>query len=191
METTDYSYLVKGWDEETSIKFTEDQRKQAVDIWAGIYNEYCKLTSNNKALLFYSTSKRLLYLETRKAIGAKLLTQLLMRDMDKETFLSYIETLRMWEFPYKGEEKTLEQLEEIGRMLRAADNEIGLKKDELKKMRETGEPIPLEKQVVQVEQALGRNLVDPRKTSVVKWVFLLGEVKSITEARLKQARKNR
>lgn len=191
METSDYSYLVREWDEESPIEFSESERLEAAKIWGGIYNEYCGLTENNKALRYYSLSKRLLYLETRREVCGRLLTQMVMRKMERKTFKAYADQLREWELPYQGDKFDIAQLEEMDRHLRASENEIGLKRDELEKMKSSGEAMPLEKQVVQVEQALGRNLIDTRKTTVVKWVYLMDEVKSVTEARIKAAKRTK
>lgn len=188
MEKSDYSYLVMGWDEYTDIKF---DREEAVKIWGGIYNEYCKLTSNNKALRFYSLTHRLIYLETRKEIGRRLLSQLILRDMNKETFDEYIGALKDWDFPYSKEKRDIGELEKMSRLLRAADNEIGIIMAKLKDMKEVSEEIPFEKQVIKLEQALGRNSIDPRETSVKKWIYMMQEVKEINEQRLKQAQKNK
>jgi len=188
MEKSDYSYLVRGWDEYSEIKF---DREEAVKIWGGIYNEYSKLTSNNKIIRFYALTKKLIYLETRKEIGGRLLSQLILREMDKETFGEYVQALKDWGFPYSKKERNLDELEKMSRLLRAADNEIAITKEKIKDMREVSEEIPFEKQVVKLEQALGRNSVNPRETSVKKWVYMMQEISEINEQRRLQAQKNK
>ena len=54
-------------------------------------------------------------------------------------------------------------------------------------MIETEEYVPFEKELVSVEQALGRNEVDPKKTSVTKWIFMIEKIKEIIEQQRKQS----
>jgi len=57
METSDYSYLIKNWNESDKIIFNRDE---VAKILAGLYNDYCVLTNNNKSLLYYRVSQRLM-----------------------------------------------------------------------------------------------------------------------------------
>lgn len=187
METGNYCFLVKDWNEENEI---EINKEEALSIWGGIYNEYCKLTSNNKAIEYYRTSQSIAYLETRREVVGRILVQLTMRTMKPEIFKEYIETIRRFDFVYEGDLPDVKKLEDLSRQIRAANNEIELLKDTLQKLVSTGEGLPFEKELVKVEQALGRNIIDPRTTSVKKWVYLLEEIKEIVEQRRQQAAKN-
>ena len=62
LETNDYSYLIVGFDGYDKLEFDE---KKADELWGNIYEEYCKLTKNNKSLLYFSIFQELLYLKTR------------------------------------------------------------------------------------------------------------------------------
>ena len=188
METSDYSYLVVGWNEYDKLTIDRDK---AVEKWGQIYNDYCKLTSNNKAIAYYRNSQRLLFLETRQEVCGKMLVQMAMRDMRPEMFLKYIEVLRSFDIPYSTDEKNLRDMEDAVMFLKASKNNIELLRHEIKTMVETGEHIPFEKELVSVEQALGRNEVDPRKTSVKKWVYMIEEIKRMAENQMKQKNKIR
>lgn len=187
MQTSEHGYLVVGW-EYGEVKLDQEEVDR---VWGGIYNEYCTLTSNNKAITYYRSVQRLMYLRTRKEIGARILIQISIRNMKPKIFIGYVDALRDWDFKYEGEKRDQNKIKDLGRQIRACDNEIGLLQDKLSRMVESGEGMPFEKELVKVEQALGRNAIDPRKTSVKKWVFLLDEIKEINQQRRKQMAKNR
>jgi hypothetical protein len=186
METSNYSYLVIDWD--GFEKLTIDQEK-AVERWGQIYNEYCRLTSNNKAIAYYRNRQRLLWLETRFVVCGKMLVQMAMRNMRAEMFLGYINVLRDFKVPYPKDVKDIECIENAGRFLKATKNQIELLRDEIEKMTETGEYVPFEKEVVDVEHALGKNEIDTKKTSVSKWIQLINKIKEIVEQQRKQSLK--
>lgn len=188
METGNYCYMVTSWDEQSEIKFDRDK---AVERWGQIYNEYCKLTSNNRAIMYYRKAQELIFLETRNEVCGKMMVQMSMRNMKHEIFLDYINVLRSFKIPYEKDVKDLKCMENAARFLKASKNNIDLLRDELEKMVEKGEHTPFEKELVSVEQALGRNEVDPRKTSVTKWVFMIEKIKEMVEQQRKQAAKRR
>lgn len=183
MQTSDYRFLIKEWDEESDVKFYRDE---AAKIWAGLYNEYCTLSNNNNVLEYYRVAQRLMYCETRKFVGQTVLSQIAMRKMKSSVFEKYLEKLKSWGFNYISETRNEKAVKDLERQIRACDNEIGLKRDTLDKLRQKGEPMTLEEQTVKVEQALGRNMVDPRETSVLKWHYMMKEINAINDAKRKQ-----
>ncbi len=188
METSNYAYLVKGWDEHTDVVLDKDKM---AGIWVDIYKEYCVLTNNNKALQYYRKKGRLFYLEMKKLVVGRLLLQLSVNDLDEDSQKVIIDEIREWKFDYAPNIKDTTAIENVLRLLRVQDNEIGLLKSSLKELEEKGDDIPLIKQVVKVEQLLGRTEIDPRKTSVEKWVYMMDEIKEITAQRLKEINKSR
>jgi len=100
--------------------------------------------------------------------------------------MAYKQRLELWQFNYVSDKQNEKGLSDLERQIRACDNEIGLKRDELEKMKEKGVSMTLEQQVVKAEQALGRNMVDPRAISVVKWHYMMKEIEAITDAKRKE-----
>jgi len=96
MEESNYSYLVMNWD---GFEKMEIDQEKAIHVWSEIYNEYCKLTSNNKSILYYKNRQRLLYMETRIVVCGKMLVQMAIRNMRDEMFLEYIKVLRSYDVP--------------------------------------------------------------------------------------------
>lgn len=186
METSDYSYLVVDWDESEKI---EINRELAVERWGQIYNEYCKLTSNNKALMYYKNAQRLIFLETRQEVCGKMLVQMAMRKMREEMFLEYIKVLRNFQIPYEKDVMDIQCMNNALSFLKGAKNQIELLRNEIEQMVEKGEHVPFEKELVSVEQALGRNEIDPKKTSVKKWIYLIEQIKEMVEQKRKSMAK--
>lgn len=187
MSTGNYAYMVIGWDEYSEIEY---DKEEAIKIFGGIYNEYCKLTANNNAIRYYRTVQRLSYLKMRREVAARILVQITMRKMKQKIFMGYIESLKSFGFKYEHEKWDLNGIESLSRQLRASANEIGLLENEIKEITTTGEYVPFEKEVVQVEQALGRNMIDPKSTTVAKWWYMIEQIREISEHRKKQMAKH-
>lgn len=184
VENNNYMWLVVGYDGYDDIK--DFDVEIARELWNGIYNQYCKLSDNTTAILYYQTLTELGYLKVRKHHVNILLDQLSMGKTDEITAM-YIDALSRWRF-YINKRNPLEmELKKMQRQLRAANNKIGLMEDELKQMREDdAEPMSLVKQAVRIEQTLNRNNIDTRKTTVEKWLAMYDEVKLINEMRSKK-----
>ncbi len=149
------------------------------------------MTNNNKAVQYSRKKGRLFNLETKRFVEGRLLLQLSVNDLDEDSQKVIIDEIREWKFDYAPNIKDTTAIENVLRLLRVQDNEIGLLKSSLKELEEKGDDIPLIKQVVKVEQLLGRTEIDPRKTSVEKWVYMMDEIKEITAQRLKEINKSR
>ena len=187
METGNYAYLTWEWDEYSEVHYN---REEAIKVWGGIYNEYCSLTNNTKAIHFYRDNQRLAFLHLKKETGSRILTQIVIRDMKPSTLKGYIDALRNLGFKYDGYEKAHEKIKDLDRQLRAMNNQIELLSDSIEKRKTTGEAVPFEKEVVKVEQALGRNVVNPKTTSTEKWIYLIQEIREMNEQRRKQLAKH-
>lgn len=181
METGNYAYLIKGWDEFSDVKIEE----KAVDLWQNIYEEYCDLTNDNTSLLYYKTLHRITWLKTRFFVCHKIILELFSREMRDEIFNEYIDSLKKWGFKYPYDKLNLKGLKDLSKQIEFTKNEIGLKESELKSYKQ-GKSIPLIKQVVLAEQALGKNVIDPKETSVMKWVYYMETVREVNKERQKQ-----
>ncbi len=186
METGNYAYLTMGWDEYSEVHY---DKEEAIKVWGGIYNEYCTLTNNTKAIQFYRDNQRLAFLHLKKETGSRILTQIALREMKEKTLKGYIDALRNLGFKYDVYEKTPEKIKDLDRQLRAMNNQIDLLADSIEKMKAKGEAVSFSKEIVKVEQALGRNVVDPKTTSTEKWVYLIQEIRELNEQRRKQLSK--
>lgn len=184
LETGDYNYLAI---EEENIVDSFD-REVLSKTWAKIYEEYCKLTKDNRALEYYRLKGDLIYLETRKQIVSKLFSQIAIRNMPREIFMSYIEEIKQWGFKYRKKRKVLEDMEDLGRQIKATSNRINISIAKLESFETGDKPVPLEKQVVGVEYALGKNCIDTKKTSVTKWVYMFDKIKEINKSRARKVK---
>lgn len=176
LETNDYRYLVKGWDEDEEIAIDQDKAKKK---WEAIYEEYCKLSEDNKALLYFAVFSELLYLETRFQVVAMLIQQLIKRSDDKEAVALYAEELKAWKYRINLNNPIDGEIQRLHRQLKQSKNKIRLKKDELEgfKPEKGEEPMSLTEQVVSLELALGKNEINPRTTTVEKFVVMIQKLK--------------
>lgn len=180
LDTDNLAYMVFGWDEYEEIEF---DKEDSLKLWKEIYNEYTLLTDDNKTIMYYQLILFISRLETKRYVVSKLIEMMLPNDMEEETLKLYIATLREWNYKINPKEPLQEELLKILRDLRAMENRIRLKKNELDSYKEEGSKMTLVQQVVKLERALEKNNIDPRKTSVEKWVMMLREVSEINKAR--------
>jgi len=187
LETNNYAYLVVGFDEYEKININE---KEASDVWNLIYEEYCKLTEDNKSLLYFAIFQELLYLKTRFEVATTLLKQLSNGIDDKTVVLKYINALRVWKYKINKDKPLDEELDRMVNQLKASTNKIQIKQSELEDLNvNNSDKLSLIEQVVKLELALGKNEIDIKKTVVSKYIALFKEVKLINEARSKQNNK--
>ena len=191
LEANDFRYIVMGWDgyEQLPKEFSEDTAKEH---WAVIYEEYCKLSSDTKSLMYFAIACELLYLETRFEVAHRLIKQLILRKDVPEAVVLYIDALRTCNYKINPKVDLDEEIERIVVQLKQSQNKINLKKNELETFKpEEGdsEPMSLTEQMVKLEQALGRNEINPKKTSIEKFVAMIKEVKEINEHKAKMNKK--
>jgi len=171
-ETNDYRHLVVGWDEFEEIEIDQEE---ANDIWHEIYNEYIVLSDDNKISMYYITLSELSYLKMRKYTVSKLLGRL-MNIEDKKVIDDYISELKEWKFRINKNKPLKDEMIRMYTQLRATENKISLKEEELKNYKTEGEVVSLIEQVVKLENATGRNIIDPKITSVAKWLMIIKNV---------------
>ena len=187
LETNNYSYLIVGFDDYEPIEFDE---KEADELWGNIYEEYCRLTKNNKSLLYFAVFQELLYLKTRYQVARILLMQLSNGNNSEEFVLECIEKLREWKYKIDKEKPLKDELQRMIHQLKVSENKIQIKKSELEDLNvDEGEKLSLIEQNVKLELALGKNKINTKKTSVSEHVALFNEVHLLNEARRKQNNK--
>jgi hypothetical protein len=187
LETNNYSYLIVGFDDYKEVKFDE---KEADELWGNIYEEYCRLTKNNKSLLYFAIFQELLYLRTRYQVARILLMQLSNSNNKEEFVLDCIERLREWKYKIDKEKPLKDELARMIHQLKVSENKIQIKQSELEDLKvDEGEKLSLIEQNVKLELALGKNKINTKKTSVSEHVALFNEVHLLNEARRKQNNK--
>jgi uncharacterized protein YjiS (DUF1127 family) len=186
METGNYEFLAK----EPYSNFVLDiGRDKLEEVWGAIYKEYCELTNDNRALEYYRLKSELIYLETRRQVVGKLFSQIAMRNMPREVFMKYIEEIRSWKFKYRKNRKALSEMEDLGRQIKTTGNRISMVRAKIESFQTGSNPVPLEMQVLNVEQALGKNSIDIENTSVVRWIYMIEKIKKIATERNKKAKR--
>jgi hypothetical protein len=176
--------MVYGWDEFSEVEFDKDE---ALKLWKEIYSEYTLLTDDNKTVMYYQLILLISGLETKRYVVSKLIEQILPNDKDEETLKLYLAALKEWNYKINPEVPLHEECLRILRDLRAMENRIRLKRNELESYKTEGEKMTLTQQVVKLERALEKNNIDPRTTSVEKWLMMLKEVGEMNKARKNKA----
>lgn len=190
LETGDYTLLLK---EPVETEDPEEQdyiEKELNEAWNEVYEEYCKLAEDNASLMYFLICNELLYLKTRRRFGTVLLNSLIRR-RDSASMMDYIDELARWKFVIDKEKPFEAEVAKVKRLLRAAKNKIRLKEDELEKYKENDgeEKMSLVQQVLKVELALGKNEIDPKTTSVERWIAMIKEISLKNEAMRKIRRR--
>lgn len=187
LETNNYAYLVYGWDEYKKVKFND---AHCEELWSNIYEEYCKLSSDNTSLLYYATYLELRHLEIRYHIVSTLLGIMVNGTVlhDKKARKVYIEALRKWNYNIDPNAFIMGEIERMYINLKFSKNKIDLKKDELESFDiDNEEKQTFMQQVVGLEMAMEKNEINTKTTSVLKWVTMILMLKERNEQRRKKA----
>lgn len=183
LDKKDFSYLVVDYNAYDKIEPNEE----LISLWENIYEEYLRLSKNNTMLLYYETVSELLYLESRYEVAMTLLQQISMGRMDKNMLNAYVLELNRWNYILDIKKPLKDELNRLTMQLKQSENKIRLKQSIKKELEDGNKEIPmtLVEQQVKLEQSLSRNEIDTKKTSVLKWIQLIKEVKFINEERIK------
>lgn len=183
LDKKDFSYLVVDYNAYDKIEPNEE----LISLWENIYEEYLRLSKNNTMLLYYETVSELLYLESRYEVAMTLLQQISMGRMDKNMLNAYVLELNKWNYILDIKKPLKDELNRLTMQLKQSENKIRLKQSIKKELEDGNKEIPmtLVEQQVKLEQSLSRNEIDTKKTSVLKWIQLIKEVKFINEERIK------
>ena len=193
LSTNNLRYLIIGQDE-----YADDFEDLAIDenlaseYWASIYDEYCKLSEDNKSLMYFGLCSELLYLETRFKMASMLLGQLIKRlDAGQEVIELYLVELDGWNYKIKRDKPIAEEINRMFTQLKQSQNKIRLKTDEVEgyKPSDDDEPMSLMQQVLRLEVAIPKERIDPKETSVERWVGMIQNLKESNESKAKNVRK--
>ena len=121
-----------------------------------------------------------------------LLGQLIKRlDAPKEVIELYLKELDGWGYKINREKNITEQINLMFVKLKQSQNKIRLKTDEVEsyKPEDDDEPMTLMDQVIALELALGKNKIEPKETSVERWVGMIKNLKQTNESKARNVRK--
>lgn len=172
-ETNDFRYMVIGWNGFDEIEFNEEEAQKN---WHEIYNEYAILSDDNKTILYYRT---LIGLNDLKAIHYVVgeLINLLPTLRSEKSMNLFLDELKEYGFKTNRDLPFAEQIKQVQGLHRFHTNKVELMQNEFESLKDVSEKQPLMKQVVKLERALKRDLIDPKTTTVEKWQYLIEELK--------------
>jgi len=165
-----YGWMFVGYDGFEDV----DVPESILNAWEDIYNEFIVISDDQTLTLYYELVNDVLYLSRRYEIVLELLKTLAKGQISESLKQDYILELRQWGFKIDKNKDLSKELDKKIRQLRASENRINLKKFELENLTgESKKSMSLVEQTVRLEQGLDRDLIDTKKTSASKWVFLL------------------
>ena len=180
LETNNYAWLVVGYDGYDKVDIDE---KEASEIWEEIYYEYCKLTEDNKSLLYFAVVQELVYLKTRYEVASTLLRQLEYGIEDEIVRIKYFNALREWKYVIDKNKPLESELQRMYIQLNQSTNKINTKQSELESLKvDDSEKLTIIEQTVKLELALDKNEIDLKRTVVSKYVAMFKEVRLKNEA---------
>jgi hypothetical protein len=180
LETNNYAWLVVGYDGYDKVDIDE---KEASEIWEEIYYEYCKLTEDNKSLLYFAVVQELVYLKTRYEVASTLLRQLEYGIEDEIVRIKYFNALREWKYVIDKNKPLESELQRMYVQLNQSTNKINTKQSELESLKvDDSEKLTIIEQTVKLELALDKNEIDLKRTVVSKYVAMFKEVRLKNEA---------
>lgn len=187
--TGDLRYIIIGWDGRSDVKLP----KEANENWNDIKNEWIELLDDNTISYYYDLILEVIYLQTRYNLVSEYIKQIATRDMDMETMEKYVELLAGWRYKYNRKNLKRVEIERLMQQLKSSQNKIGLKLDEIEKLKKDNgydeAPQSLEKQAVILEQITGKNSIDVMTTSVKKWLEIGKMANDINEQRRRNGSK--
>jgi hypothetical protein len=174
----DLRHMVFDWDEYSEVKINEELAEQN---WKEIFDEYCKLTDDNKIIMFYDVHQDLMKMKAKKYTILKLL-EVFTTVFEKDHQDQFLQLFKDFGYPMDLSKGINEEIDRIQKRMIFFQNAINIKQKEFDSLKggEGGEEMPFMQQVVQIEKATGRDNIDIRKTSAKKWIYIL---KSINDGR--------
>lgn len=185
LKERNFSYLYVDYDGYSELEPEDDFE----DKWEVIYHEYLNLTGDAETMMFYELFAEVNYLTTRYDVVSDLLRILAIEKVTDKQRSDYVDALRDWNYNIKRDRSFPKELLRMTKQLRASTNLLNLKKNELETLQAKNkgkEDVSLTKQIVKLEQALGRNNIDEKTTTVIKFILLMEEVTELNAANRKR-----
>lgn len=190
---TKHSYIYSDLDEipvynffkcsEGELKYLYSDRKGEInsnikEVWEGLYDEYCALTSTPKTRRYYELLGIIKGLEKRFEIAPVLINLLLKTPKNSIELIVY--ELSKWDLKINSRKQLKSEINRIITILNNSKNKYKRYLRELEDLREqTGEGMTLAEQKAKLHRLLGIN-VDTKSTSVTEWLAYWEEVKLLS-----------
>ena len=172
----DYRYLVKAdyVEEVTYLPIN------APEIWNNIFNEYCEISDNYESQLFLQNTAEYETLKLVKAVCNSLLFNL-MHPLPAEVEEEYFKELSAHGFSF-NKSKPAQELKRAEVWLKSMNVNINRLKNKLDDHRKkVTHPKRLEEQLVKLERVTKRNEINPKTTSVTKFLYIIKDAETMTK----------
>lgn len=184
-ETNDLSYLYLDFDEYNEVEVEEKMK----DVWESLLEEYSNLTGDNSTIRYYDLIREIIALESRFDVVNTLLQMINIGGMSREMLISYSKALKVWKYNLNVDKPLKDEIAKLIKQLKQSKNKIRLKLEEKKEIEKSneGESMSLVEQQVAIEDALDKNEVNLKTTTVAKWLAMIKKIK-LKQEQLKKAK---
>lgn len=159
----DLRNMVPLWDGYSDLSINEEL---AEEYWQDIFDEYCRLTDDNKMILYYDLIQDINKLKAKRIMMTNVI--IIAQTVDNFKILSqYLKFIERVGYKIDITKGVDNELKRILKKVKFIDNIIRIKQSELNLLGSNEESSPLIQQVVTIENHLKRE-IDIRKMSVKK-----------------------
>jgi len=174
-EDGDYRHLVKDWDEYEEIEIDEIVCE---NNWKVIFDEYCRLTDDNKIIMFYEVHQDLMKMKIKQYSIYKLI-EVFITVTDDDIMIKFADMFEKFGYPIDLKKGIMPEAQRLTNRMKFYQNAINVKEKEYNDLRgEEGEATPFLQQDVSIEKHTGRNNIDIKKTSAKKWIYIVKSVEN-------------
>ena len=184
METDDYRWLLKDFDDDSDISLSEKEKEALKLKFRDIFNEYLELKKDEKVIKTLKQRAIIANLENRMFWGVTLLKLYIKNPMEETA-----EALKSWKF--KIYPKPLdEQIKSLTKQLKSLKTQINMETSSYEKMTEKSdkkEKVNIEKQAINVAKGLDLKYpINTKDTTIVQWLAYCENLETIIKANKKR-----
>ena len=184
IDSDDYRWLVKGFDEDSDLELTEKQEVELKELWQTLFNEYVELKGDQA--IIKSLRKRALIAELQKRLywGSTFL-QLIIKNPRSSNLDDFIIELKKYKFKFDKSKPINTEVEKLIKQLKSLKTKFNLETSKYEKSlekSESKEKVDITEQTVSIAKILDLKYpIDSKSTTVSKWIAYQKSAKKIIE----------
>jgi len=168
METEEYRWLLKDFNDDSDISLPEEELNALKELFQTLFNEYIELKKDTKVLKTLKQRAIIANLENRMFWGATLL-KLFIQNPTEET----AESLRSWKFKIDITKPLDLEVESVTKQLKSLRTKINMEVSAYEKMVEnkskSKEKLNIEKQAINVAKGLDlKYTINKKETTMLQ-----------------------
>lgn len=177
LNSKDHKFLLEVYED---VEIDEDLKKKLSDTWNNLFREYIDLKDDKEIKLSFKQLALICKLE-KKLSTCTILLEALTYQSTRVGQVKLMKELGAWGFNMDRVKPLKKEIARVFNRLKSLRSNILIKKAEFEKTHKkeaTQEKLDLDRDIVNVEQALGGGKnIDPEKTMMSKWVAMVRKAK--------------